>query len=347
MNRLINKYLKCIFAVFILLFSFDLKAEEPFNVQDVVFSHLGDAYSWHITKVGDTELVIPLPVIVKGEESGWNVFLSSRLNEGASYQGFKIAQDGEYAGKVVETLSSGEEVRPIDISMTKNVWGLFISCSLVLFIILKTAKWYKNHPCEAPGGFIGMMETVIYYIYDDVIRKNAGGAHMKFYPYLLTLFFFILINNFLGLIPIFPGGANLTGNITITMTLAACTFLAINVFGSKSYWKDIFWPNVPLYLKCPIPIMPFVEFIGILTKPFALMIRLFANIMAGHTVILALTCLIFMTVSMGMAINYSMTVLSVAFCVFMNCLELFVACLQAYIFTLLSASFIGLAQAEE
>ena len=346
MNNVINKYSRCILAFILLLSSFQLKAED-FSVQDVVFSHLGDSYSWHITKVGDTELVIPLPVIVKGEENGWQIFLSSKLDEGKSYQNFSIAQDGEYAGKVIETLSNGEVNRPIDISITKDVCGLFLSCFLVLFIILKTAKWYQKHPSEAPGGFVGLMEMVVYYIYDDVIKKNAGQAYTKFYPYLLTLFFFIITNNFLGLIPIFPGGANLTGNITVTMTLAGFTFLAINLFGSKEYWKDIFWPKVPVYLKCPLPIMPFVEFIGILTKPFALMIRLFANIMAGHTVILALTCLIFMTVSMGVAINYSMTVLSVAFCVFMNCLELFVACLQAYIFTLLSASFIGLAQTEE
>ena len=231
--------------------------------------------------------------------------------------------------------------------MTKNVWGLLLSCTILSLLILKTAQWYKKHPSEAPGGLTGCMEMVINYIYEDVIKKNAGASYRFFSPYLLTVFFFILINNLLGIIPIFPGGANLTGNITITMVLAVCTFIAVNLFATKGYWKDIFWPNTPIYLKCPLPIMPFVEFFGVFTKPFALMIRLFANIMAGHTIILALTCLIFITASMGVIINLGMTIVSVAFCIFMNCLELFVACLQAYIFTLLSACYIGLARVED
>lgn len=129
--------------------------------------------------------------------------------------------------------------------------------------------------------------------------------------------------------------------------MALCTFIAVNLFATKVYWKEIFWPKAPIYLKLPLPIMPFVEFFGVFTKPFALMIRLFANIMAGHTIILALTCLIFITVTMGVAVNFGMTIVSVLFCAFMNCLELLVACLQAYIFTLLSANYIGLAKVRE
>ena len=151
----------------------------------------------------------------------------------------------------------------------------------------------------------------------------------------------------MGLIPIFPGGANVTGNIAITLVLALFTFVIVNIFGTKHYWKDIFWPDVPWWLKVPIPMMPFIEFFGVFTKPFALMIRLFANIMAGHTIILALTCLIFITVSMGLLVNFGMTIVSVLFCAFMNCLELLVACLQAYIFTLLSANYIGLAKVKD
>ena len=269
-----------------LLVSFQLRAAEgELNVQEVVFSHIQDAYTWHITEWGDHEISIPLPVIVKSQENGWHVFLSSRLHEGENYQGFSIAQEGDYAGKIVETLSSGEVVRPLDFSMTKNVCGLLLSCTLLSILILKTAQWYKKHPGKAPGGFFGLIEMVITYIYEDVIKKNVGESYRFFSPYLLTVFFFILINNLLGIIPIFPGGANLTGNITITMVLAVCTFIAVNVFGTKAYWKDIFWPNTPIYLKCPLPIMPFVEFFGVFTKPFALMIRLFANIMAGHTII--------------------------------------------------------------
>ena len=148
----------------------------------------------------------------------------------------------------------------------------------------------------------------------------------------------------MGLIPFFPAGANVSGNIAVTLVLALATFLAVNLFGSKHYWKDIFWPDLPLMLKAPIPIIPVIELVGIFTKPFALMIRLFANMMAGHAVILSLTCVIFVTVKMGAAINGAMTVVSVAFSIFMNCLELLVAFLQAYVFTMLSAVFIGLAQ---
>jgi len=148
----------------------------------------------------------------------------------------------------------------------------------------------------------------------------------------------------MGLIPIFPGGANITGNIAITMVLALCTFIMINVFGSKEYWKDIFWPNVPVWLKCPIPMMPVIELFGIFTKPFALMIRLFANIMAGHAAILSLVAIIFITVKSGALINGPMTVVSVLFGIFMDGLEVLVAFIQAYVFTMLSAVFIGLSR---
>lgn len=251
------------------------------------------------------------------------------------------------AGKVVEKNSAGEEVRPMDFSLTKNVCGLFLSCGLLLFIVLRTAHWYKKHPNEAPGGFIGLMEMAISYIQDGVIKEAIGKEYKPFSSYLLTVFFFILINNLIGIIPVFPGGANITGNIAVTGVLALCTFIAVNLFATKAYWKEIFWPKAPIYLKLPLPIMPFVEFFGVFTKPFALMIRLFANIMAGHTIILALTCLIFITATMGVAVNFGMTIVSVLFCAFMNCLELLVACLQAYIFTLLSANYIGLAKVRE
>lgn len=318
------------------------------DVQNIVFSHIQDAYTWHITEWNGKEISIPLPVIVKSDESGWNVFMSSRLQEGQAYRNFYIASEGPYAGKIVEKDNSGEEIRPIDLSLTKDVCGLFLGCAVLMFIVLRTARWYKKHPNEVPKGFTGLMETAISYLQESVIKDTIGERDYKpFSSYLLTVFFFILVNNLIGIIPIFPGGANITGNIAITGVLAVCTFIAVNLFATKDYWKDIFWPKAPLYLKLPIPIMPFVEFFGVFTKPFALMIRLFANIMAGHTIILALTCLIFITVSMGTAVNMGMTVVSVVFCVFMNCLELLVACLQAYIFTLLSANYIGLSKVRD
>ena len=174
-----------------------------------------------------------------------------------------------------------------------------------------------------------MVEMLIVFVNDGVIKDNIGKGYRLYAPYLLTVFFFVLINNLMGLIPIFPGGANVTGNIAITLVLALSTFFIVNFSGTKHYWKEIVWPDTPVFLKVPIPIMPFVEIFGVFTKPFSLMIRLFANIMAGHTIILGLTCLIFVTVSLGSAINVSMTVVSVLFSVFMSFVELLVACIQA------------------
>ena len=321
---------------------------EPVDVKGIVFGHIGDAYEWHITDIGETKLIIPLPVIVYSSTTGWHCFLSSRLEENhGSYEGFSIAPTGSpYEGKLVEHDAAGNEVRPFDISITKVTLALLINSALLLVIILSVARWYKRHPKESasPGGFVGCMEMFIMMINDDVIKSCVGPNYRKFAPYLLTAFFFIFINNLMGLRPFVPGGANVTGNIAVTFVLAVCTFLAVNLFGSKHYWKDIFWPDVPWWLKVPVPMMPFIELFGIFTKSFALMIRLFANMLAGHMAMLILTCLVFISASMGPALNGSLTVASVLFNIFMNALELLVAFIQAYVFTMLSAVFIGLAQ---
>lgn len=322
--------------------------EEKVDIKEIVFGHIGDAYEWHITSWGDTHLTIPLPVIVYSRTSGWHVFSSARLEEnGGSYEGLSIAPAGSpYEGKLVEHDSAGNEIRPFDLSITKVVLALLINSLLLVAIILGVARWYKRHPKEgaAPGGFVGLMEMLIMMVHDDIIKSCVGPNYKKFAPYLLTAFFFIFINNLMGLVPFFPGGANVTGNIAVTMVLAFCTFLAVNLFGTKTYWKDIFWPDVPWWLKVPVPMMPFIEFFGILTKPFALMIRLFANMLAGHVAMLVLTGLIFISASMGPALNGTLTVTSVLFNLFMNALELLVAFIQAYVFTMLSAVFIGLVQ---
>lgn len=317
---------------------------EKVNVGDIVFSHIRDSYEWHITKWNNTEISVPLPVIVVSGERGWNMFLSSRFHDGAMFNGFYIAASGDNLGKIVERNASGEEVRPFDISITKNVFALLISSSLLIFIVMRVARWYKRRPLDVPGGWVGLMEMVILSIHDGVIKDNIGEDYKPYAPYLLTVFFFILINNLMGLIPIFPGGANVTGNIAITFVLALSTFVIVSLSGTKHYWKEIVWPDTPIFLKLPIPIMPFVNAFEVITKPFALMIRLFANIMAGHTIILGLTCLIFISVSMGVAINAGLTVVSIVFTVFMNLIELLVACIQAYIFTLLTAVYIGQAK---
>lgn len=325
-------------------------AREPVDVKEVVFGHIGDSYEWHITTWGHTHLTVPLPVILYSSTTGWHCFSSARLAQnGGSYEGFHLAPAGSrYEGKLVELDAAGNEVRPWDFSITKVVFALLFNSVLLMIIVLSVARWYRRHPVDsrAPGGFVGFMEMFIMMVHDDVIKSCVGPRYRKFAPYLLTAFFFIFLNNLMGLIPFFPGGANVTGNIAVTIVLALCTFLAVNLFGTKAYWKDIFWPDVPWWLKVPFPMMPLIEFFGVFTKPFALMIRLFANMLAGHMAMLVLTCLIFISASMGPALNGSLTVASVLFNIFMNGLELLVAFIQAYVFTMLSAVFIGLAQEE-
>lgn len=326
----------------------DVAQEEPVNVKEIVFGHIGDAYEWHITSWGDTHVTVPLPVILYSRTSGWHFFLSSRLEEGEGvYEGFSIAPAGSpYEGKLVEHDAAGNEVRPWDFSITKVACALIINSLLLVLIVLGVARWYRRHSVteKAPRGFVGFMEMFIMMVNDDVIKSCIGPNYRKFSPYLLTAFFFIFINNLMGLVPFFPGGANVTGNIAVTFVLALCTFVAVNVFGNKHYWKDIFWPDVPWWLKVPVPMMPLIELFGVFTKPFALMIRLFANMLAGHMAMLVLTCLVFLSVSMGPVLNGSLSAASVLFNIFMNALELLVAFIQAYVFTMLSAVFIGLAQ---
>jgi F-type H+-transporting ATPase subunit a len=324
------------------------EAESP-DMKELILEHIGDAYEWHIATFGETHVSIPLPVIVKGQ-SGWHLFSSSNFHHGqAEYKGFYISRSEEYKGKIVEKNNAGKETRPLDISITKNAASLLLSSALLITLILCIAHWYrkraKRGEHEAPKGFVGMMEMFIMSINDDVIRPCAGKNYKKFAPYLLTVFFFIFINNLLGLIPFFPGGANVTGNLAVTSVLAVFTFVIVNVFGTKEYWKEIFNPEVPVWLKIP-PIMPLIEIVGVFTKPFALMVRLFANILAGHSIILGLMSMIFVTAALTAAINIPLTGVSVLMSIFMNFVELLVAYIQAYVFTMLSAVFIGLAQVE-
>lgn len=317
------------------------------DVKEIVLGHMSDAYDWHITTWDGHHISIPLPVIVKGETSGWHVFSSSRIAEGKTYEGFYINE--EKNGKIYEKLADGTEVRPLDLSITKDVLQIWIVVALMLTIFLGAARWYRKRDCsaDAPKGFVGLVEMFVMMVYDDIIKPSIGEKLCKPYaPFLLTAFFFIFITNLLGLLPIFPGGANVTGNITITFFLAFCVMLIINLFGNKEYWKEIFWPDVPTWLKLPVPLMPVIELFGIFTKPFALMVRLFANMMGGHATILSLTCVIFITCQMGIAIGASLSFVSFLLMIFMNALELLVAFIQAYVFTMLSAVFIGLAHPE-
>ena len=311
--------------------------EEDVDVAGIIFEHIGDDYEWHLLTWGDKHVMLHLPVIVHSS-TGWHVFSSKRLEHGASYEGLKIDPE---KGKIVE-VDSGK--RPFDISITKNVLSLMMSSLLLLVIILLTARWYKKHDVlnEAPTGIAALMEPLVMMVH-DMARENIGEEdYRKYSPYLCMAFLFILLNNFMGILPFFPGGANLTGNIAITLVLALCTFFTVNLTGTKHYYKEIFNPDVPVFLK---PIMPIIEVFSALMKPVSLTIRLFANMLAGHIMILCMVCIIFIMAKYGPVLTGSMTVVSVLFGLFLDALECLVAFIQAYVFTMLSSIYIGLARA--
>lgn len=321
--------------------------QEGVDVASILFGHIGDSYGWHVTDWNGRHVTIPLPCIVRSS-TGWHVFSSSRIEHGHEHEGLFVAEEGKYKDKIVEMGEDGSYVRPFDISITKNVCSLIISAIILLTLVLCSARWYRKHDAgsEAPSGIAKLMEPLIVEVNDSLVKANVGKDYKKYSPYLLTAFFFILINNLLGIVPFFPGGANVTGNIAVTLVLALCTFLAVNLFGNKHYWKDILWPDVPVFLKFPVPLIQLIEIFGMFTKPFSLMVRLFANILAGHAMILGLVSVIFVTAKMGPVICGSMTVVTMLFGVFMDCLELLVAFIQAYVFTMLSAVFIGMSREE-
>ena len=325
-------------------------AHEPageMDVKETIFEHLGDSYGWEVPF--NHSYSIPLPVIVWGQD-GLHCFMSNHITDTvgvSSYKGYKISTSEKYHGKVVQELADGSEYRPWDFSITKNVLGLFISAFIVVLLLVGLKRWYARNGLKAPRGFKGALELVVDFVYTDTVRPILGKHAPKYAPYLMTAFFFILTMNLLGLIVIFPGGANLTGNIAVTLVLAVLTFLITNFSGTREYWKEIFWPDVPLMLKFPAPIMPLVEVLGIFTKPMALMIRLFANMMSGHMVVIVLVSLIFVfssQFSVGVGIGTSL--FSIAFTLFMLLLDTLISFIQAYVFTLLSAIFISMAIVE-
>lgn len=320
------------------------KQEEP-TLKETIFEHLGDAYGWEVPF--NHHKRIPLPIIVVASD-GVHVFSSSRLEHGAVYTDgdvtFKIATEGDYKGKVVEITPDGKEIKPWDISITKNVCAIFIACIIVLACCMMLARWHRKNPYKAPRKGLGAFEALVDFIYVGVIKSTLKENAPKFAPYLLTVFMFIFFMNLLGLIVVFPGGANVTGNIAVTLVLALMTFFMTNVFGTKHYWKEIFWPDVPLLLKFPIPIMQIIEIFGIFTKPAALTVRLFANMMGGHMIVLVLTLLIFVFGAMGYAVASGTAVVSVLFSVFMLLIDVLVSFIQAFVFTMLSTIFISLAQ---
>ena len=333
--------------------------EEKFNPTEMIMHHISDSHEFHVYGDNETGLTIPLPIIL-WTNNGLVTFMSGEFhhNDDASHvvdvngQRFvkfhdKIYYAAETANEHGQFIELDEEhhakgEKPLDFSITKSVFSMLLSVTVILLVFFSVAAAYRKRGNVAPKGLQSFMEPLILFVRDDIAIPNIGEKKAgKYLPYLLTVFFFIWINNLIGLIPFFPFGANLTGNIAFTFTMAFITLIVTNLSGNKDYWGHIFnTPGVPWWLKFPVPLMPLVEFAGVIAKPFALMIRLFANISAGHIVILSLISLIFIFQS------YAIAPVSVGFVLFMNVLELLVAALQAYIFTLLTALFIGSAVAE-
>lgn len=343
-----------LFSLLLLIFTIPLKAQEEqvateakekFNASKFILDHIADSHEWHIlTKRNGENVAIYLPVIVFSKEKGLNIFSSKRLAHGIEYKGYKLEEEGDLKGKIVTVNENGtidEEKLPLDFSITKSVVGLMFAALIGLWLFLALSRSYKKTGISHPKGIQSFLEPIILFVRDDIAIANIGEQkYEKYMPYLLTVFFFILINNLMGIIPFPPPfGANVTGNIAVTFVLAFFTFIITQLSGNKHYWREIFAaPGAPFWL---LPIMIPVEIIGIFSKPFALMIRLFANITSGHIIVISLVCLIFIFNSLAVAPA------SIIMVIFMDCIELFVAFLQAYVFTLLSALFISLAGKEE
>lgn len=323
--------LTAIFAVIFSIFHLSpaqasSEQEEAFNPGDMIMHHVVDSHVWHFFDGHYGTLY--LPVIVYSEQKGLNVFSSKNFYDDyhnvVPYNGYVL----DHGHIKLE----GSEAGVLDVSITKNVAMLFLNAALMLFIFMAVANGYKKNQGKAPKGVQSFFEPVIIFIKDEVVKPNIGKGYEKYLPYLLTLFFFILFGNILGLL---PGAANLTGNIAVTMVLAVFTFIITAFSGNKHYWGHIFnTPGVPLALK---PIIVPVEIIGIFTKPISLMIRLFVAITAGHIVILSLISLTFIFSSYMVGVGSTIIVL------FINLIEILVAAIQAYVFTMFSALYIGLA----
>jgi len=304
-------------------------AKPALNVSDLILHHVVDDHIWHLWDHGGT---IYLPIIVYSAEKGLDVFSSHNFydehHNTVEYNGYKLDHNHIYLSE------SGKAV--LDLSITKNVAMLFINATLLVLVFASVAKAYKKNGGKAPKGLQSFLEPVIVFVRDEVVKPSIGHHYEKYMPYMLTLFFFILFGNLLGLL---PGAGNLTGNIAVTLTLAVMTFIITNVKGNKAYWSHIFWtPGVPWWLR---PVMLPVEIIGIFTKPFALTIRLFVAITAGHIVLLSLISLAFIFQRVSVGLGSSLIVL------FINLIELLVAGIQAYVFTLFSSLYIGMATAED
>ncbi len=312
---------------------------KKFNPSEMIMHHIQDTHEFHIG--GD--VAIPLPIIL-WTNHGLDVFMSGGFyhNKG----GIITTDKGSYVLHHEKIYYAGEHgtdehtSKPLDFSITRNVFSLFMSFALISWVFISIANSYKKRGTAAPKGMQSFFEPIIIYVRDEIVLPNIGEKKAgKYLPYLLTLFFFIWINNLIGLIPFFPGGSNLSGNIAFTFTLSILTFLIVQFSANKAYWKHIFWmPGVPTPVRF---ILAPIELLGTVSKAFALMIRLFANISGGHIVVLSLVSMVFIFKS------YVVGGVVTPFLLFIMVLELMVAAIQAYVFTLLTSLFIGMAVAED
>lgn len=325
--------------------------KEKFNIGKFALHHISDSHSWHV--IGKTYIGLPVILYANGEVVTFNsddfqhdddakVVVERKgqrfvkFHEKIYFASAVANNHGQYID--LDDKHHAKNARPLDFSLTKNACTLFLSVVVLLVVFISVANGYKKRRGKSPKGLQSWLEPVILFVRDDIAKPNLGHKHERFMPYLLTVFFFIWFNNMLGLIPFLPGGANLTGNIAVTMVLAVITLLITIFNGNKHYWQHIFWmPNVPVPMK--IFLAP-LELIGVFTKPIALMIRLFANITAGHILLMSLICLIFVFDSLWVSAA------SIPFAIFIGAIELMVAFIQAFIFTILSALFIGMAVEE-
>ena len=308
--------------------------KKGFDANEVIFGHVKDAHEFHFLSYKGSdgeehEAYIPLPVILYSPQKGFSVFMSSAFHHNEVVDGYKLEE-----GKIIP-VDVGATV--YDISLTRNVIQMLIATILFVWLMIAIAKRYKkgHGVVSAPKGTQNAIEIVIDFLAGQVAKPNLGDRYIKYMPYLLTIFFFILINTFFGLI---PGSANVTGNIAFTMILALISFVVIMFSTNKHYWAHIVNPDVPGFVK---PILILVEILGIFTKPFALMIRLFANMLAGHIIIICLISLIFIFGALNKGIGYGFAPVSLAFSIFIYFIEILVAFIQAFIFTNLTAVFIG------
>lgn len=356
-SRRFKSFTVAAFSIFTLFFSYPVQAEDgpkkKFDASEVIFGHVLNAHEFHFMDIDGKPVSIPLPVILYSPQKGFTSFMSSKFHHGHSdYKGYRILTTHSIAEMgldpkkfspqdIIAVDANGKydaSVKVYDVSLTRNVVQMLLALIVFTWVMLRIAKRYKSGVgvTSAPKGSQSLLEPVITFVRDEVAKPNLGHKYEKYLPYLLTVFFFILINNIFGLI---PGSANVTGNIAFTVVLGLISFVVILASSNKHYWGHIFNPpGVPFGVK--LILVP-VEFLSVFIKPFALIIRLFANMVAGHIIIICLISLIFIFGELNQYAGWGSTPLAVGFTVFIYFIEVLVAFIQAFIFAMLTAVFIG------